>query len=618
MEKKGLDPDFRKKLDEEFYHLWSLYSVLYGSRFDFLYQLEDLVSLMAIKYSERPPGFSSEDKKRDSSQNWFLSRKSVGVMLYVDLFNFNLKGIEEKLDYFCDLGVNVVHLMPLFKSPNSESDGGYAVSDYQKVDKSLGSMSELSKLAELMRSRGIVLILDFILNHTSDEHQWAQKAISGDEEYQGYYYMFDSREKADSYDRYLREIFPTVRKGSFTFNEPSGRWIWTTFNSFQWDLNYSNPDLFRAMCEQMLFLANHGAEVLRLDALAFSWKEKGSPCENLPKAHTLIKAFRSVAKISAPALVFLSEAIVHPDEVINYISEDECELSYNPLLMATSWEALATRNTDLLKKTFSSRFDIPNNCKWVNYIRCHDDIGWTFCDEDAASLNINAHDHRRFLNGFYTGRFPGSFAKGVPFQENTETGDARISGTLASLAGLEQAIKSENPEELDMALKRIKMLLGFPLSLPGLPLLYSGDELGVLNNYNYLNNEKHRGDSRWLHRSHFPWKSLDDSDENIVALKLYHFVKRMIKLRSKVQPMEGSSELMKLENSNVLGLKLTFKKDYLLVLVNFTERISRIKLNSLRLYGGCTQYNDLVSQKDYSSDFDMDSYQIMWLKGRSI
>ena len=221
----------------------------------------------------------------------------------------------------------------------------------------------------------------------------------------------------DAYERTLREIFPDARAGSFTYRPDMGKWVWTTFYSFQWDLNYGNPAVFRAMLEEMLSLANVGVEVLRLDAVAFIWKQMGTNCENLPEAHMIIQAYNALARIAAPALLFKSEAIVHPDEVARYISPQECQLSYNPLLMALLWESLATREVKLLQHSLAERFSITPGCAWVNYVRVHDDIGWTFDDAAANRLGINGYDHRRFLNAFYTGRFPGSFAAACPSGE---------------------------------------------------------------------------------------------------------------------------------------------------------------------------------------------------------
>ena len=343
-------------------------------------------------------------------------------------------------------------------------------------------------------------MVDFVFNHTSDEHPWARRALAGDEDYREFYFMFPDRQMPDAYEKTLRDIFPDVRPGSFTYRPDIDRWVWTTFHSYQWDLNYSNPATFRQMLGEMLFLANAGVEILRLDAVAFIWKQLGTNSENLPQAHHIIRAYNALARIAAPALLFKSEAIVHPDEVARYISPDECQLSYNPLLMALLWESLATREVKLLRYSMSYRFKIPADCAWINYVRSHDDIGWTFDDGDARQVGINGFDHRRFLNAFYTGRFPGSFARGLPFQENPQTGDARVSGTCASLAGLEKALREASPQEVDLAIGRILLIHSVVLSMGGIPLIYLGDELGALNDYDYARDPHKAGDTRWVHR----------------------------------------------------------------------------------------------------------------------
>ena len=363
-------------------------------------------------------------------------------------------------------------------------------------------------LAEELRSAGISLVLDFVFNHTSDEHEWARRARAGDPEYREFYYLFPDRTMPDAYERTLREIFPTVRRGSFTWRPELQRWVWTTFNSFQWDLRYANPAVLVAMAEEMLFLANAGVEFLRLDAVAFIWKQLGTSCENLPEAHLIIQAFNAIARIAAPALLFKSEAIVHPDDVISYVSPGECQVSYNPLLMALLWEALATRDVKLLSYSLAKRHHLPAGTAWVNYLRSHDDIGWTFDDADARWVWIEPHGHRRFLNAFYTGRFPGSFARGVPFQENPETGDARVSGTLASLAGLELALEQGDAAAIDLAVRRILLLYGVVLTAGGVPLIYLGDEFGTLNDYSYAAEPAKADDSRWVHRPRFDHQRL--------------------------------------------------------------------------------------------------------------
>ena len=324
---------FKNRLHREWERLFIYLHQLYGWQYDFFYTLERILKSLVQYWLERPSELKLLDEKREAEPTWFMSENMVGGVLYVDLFSDNLAKLDDHISYFKKLGLTYLHLMPLLAVPKGDNDGGYAVSDYRAINPDIGTMEELSKLAAALREEGISLALDFVFNHTSDQHMWAQKAKSGDPDFMAYYYTYPDRELPDQFQKYLRDIFPTIRKGSFTWCEEMKRWVWTTFNSFQWDLNYSNPEVFRAMAEEMLFLANQGVEVLRLDAVAFIWKRLGTNCENQPEAHTIIRAFNAMTKIVAPCLLFKSEAIVHPDEVIRYIHPDECQLSYNPLLM---------------------------------------------------------------------------------------------------------------------------------------------------------------------------------------------------------------------------------------------------------------------------------------------
>jgi amylosucrase len=500
---------FVQRLEANFPRLFRLLLHLYTNQYDFFYHLEELLAIMAQHWIDRPQELKALDAAREADPLWYQSNQMLGGVCYVDLFAANLKGIREKIPYFRELGLSYLHLMPLFKVPAGESDGGYAVSSYRQVNPALGTMEELTDLAAELRQEGISLVLDLVFNHTSDEHQWAMRAKAGDIEYQEDYLTFPDRTMPDAYDAHLREIFPDEHPGSFTYFPEIRKWVWTTFHSYQWDLNYANPMVFNRMAEEMLFLANVGVEVLRLDAVAFTWKRLGTNCENLPEAHMLIQAFNTVARVAAPALLFKSEAIVHPDDVIKYIHPEECQLSYNPLLMALLWNSLATREVRLLDLALRERFQIPQQCAWVNYVRVHDDIGWTFSDEDAARLQINGHDHRQFLNAFYTGRFPGSFARGLPFQENPKTGDVRISGTCASLAGLEKAIREETETEVELAIRRIVLIHSVILSVGGIPLIYLGDEVGTLNDYSYREDPAKASDSRWAHRPFIDWDKVE-------------------------------------------------------------------------------------------------------------
>ncbi|RME62934.1 MAG: amylosucrase, partial [Caldilineae bacterium] len=358
-EEADLRDAFFTRLETHFPRLFAHLLSLYGDHYDFYYHLEQLLLEAGRSWFARPSALRALDEARTAQPDWFQSQKMLGAVYYVDLMAGNLSGVEEKIPYLQELGVNYLHLMPLFAAPEPENDGGYAISDYRQVRPDLGSMEDLGRLADRLHQAGISLCLDFVFNHTSDEHPWAQRALAGDPDYQNFYFIFPDRTMPDQYERHLREIFPDVRPGSFTYRPEIDSWVWTTFNSYQWDLNYSNPEVFRAMAGEMLFLANVGADILRLDALAFTWKQLGANCENLPQAHTLVQAFNAVCRIAAPSLLFKSEAIVHPDEVNRYISSQECQLSYNPLLMALLWNSLATREVRLLRHSMSHRFRIP-------------------------------------------------------------------------------------------------------------------------------------------------------------------------------------------------------------------------------------------------------------------
>ena len=596
---------YKEQLKDKMAHLTGLLYSLYGDRWDFYDILGRLEKIMKDASEQRSASYLKDDDQealeceKKNERPWYLRQDAVGMMLYVDLFADDLNGLVKKIPYLKDLGINYVHLMPLFDCPKKENDGGYAISSYRKVQDKLGTMEDLKNLAGEFHKEGIHLVLDFVFNHTSSEHEWAKKALSGDKYYENFYYVYRDKKIVDKWNSSLREIFPQVRRGSFTYFDELAGWVWTTFNSYQWDLNYSNPEVFLAMVEEMLFIANLGVSVLRLDALAFVWKEKGTACESLPKAHTLIKAFECVAKIAAPSLLFKSEAIVHPDQVVQYIGKDECILSYNPLQMALFWNSIATRDTRLLSLSLGKRWKVPEGCAWVNYIRCHDDIGWTFSDEDASSLGINGYNHRQFLNRFFTARFEGSFAKGEAFQLNQETGDCRICGTMASLCGLEEALSLGNELYKKMALERMMMMYATLFALPGIPLLYAGDERAVLNDYSYRESAYKSSDSRGVHRIKTDWERKNE---------FASFVKMLVSLRAKEEMLGGSEVFFyPLADSRVFA----FRRNTVHVVANFSESNASFKIdawseNSTDLLSG-KKYNNYLAQ-------ELGPYEVRWLK----
>ena len=612
---------FETRLRREWERLFGLLLGLYGGHYDFFYHLEELLTAMARSWLARPGWLKQLDARRGAAPAWFESERMVGAMGYVDRFAGTLQGVRERAPFFEQLGLTYLHLMPLFASPAGQSDGGYAVSSYRRVEPKLGDVEELAELAKAFHERGISLTLDFVFNHTSDEHEWARRAQAGDAEYERFYYLFPDRTLPDAYERTLREIFPTVRRGSFTWRDDMRKWVWTTFNSFQWDLNYANPAVFRAMAEELLFIANLGVEVLRLDAVAFIWKRMGTSCENQPEAHQIIQAFNAIARIAAPALLFKSEAIVHPDEALRYVSSQECQISYNPLLMALLWEALATREVKLLDHAMRRRFQLPAGTAWVNYLRSHDDIGWTFDDDDARQVGIDPVGHRRFLNDFYSGRFPGSFARGVPFQQNPETGDARISGTLASLAGLEQATQSGDQRQIELAVRRILLLYGVITSIGGIPLIYLGDEVGALNDYRYADDPDKADDSRWVHRprADWDWRARTLSDPASPHSRIFDGLQRLLALRTREPALCGSdTEFITTGNPHVFGYARRGSGQRLLVIANFSEHPQEIgadQWQQWRAQARGDRFTDLLTGQAHSAEqaLRLDAYQCVWL-----
>jgi glycosidase len=606
---------FEARLHQHFPTLFSLLLGLYGTNYDFFYHLEMILKTAADYFLSRPAALQQLDAER--SPTWFQSERMMGGVCYVDLYAQNLAGIRERIPYFKELGLTYLHLMPLFKAPAENNDGGYAVSSFREVDPALGTMAELAELAGELRENGISLCLDFVFNHTSDEHDWALKARAGDADYQEFYLIYDDRTIPDQYEPFLREIFPEQAPGNFTFFPDLNKWVWTTFNTFQWDLNYRNAAVFNAMLGEMLHLANHGVEVLRMDAVAFIWKERGTPCENLPQAQDIIAALNLLVRIAAPAMIFKSEAIVHPRDVAKYVGR-ECQISYNPTFMVLLWEALATRNVRLLRHSMQKWFPLPAGTAWVNYVRSHDDIGWSFANEDAAELWMNGEDHRRFLNEFYTGRFEGSFARGLPFNYNPRTGDMRISGTLASLAGLEEAIQERDSKEIDLAIGRIVLVETMALAAGGIPLIYLGDEFGMLNDYDYRHDPAKAIDSRWVHRPPFDADAFAARhDPASIAGRIFEPIQHRVAIRKANAAFAANGRAAWLDggNDHVLVLERMNAGRSVLIVANFSETPQSVERRLLPATDPRKPLVDLLTGATLPSEklLTLPPYGVSWL-----
>jgi amylosucrase len=578
-----------------------------------------LVEIAAQNFQQRPADLRLLDLRRHADPQWFQHPQMLGYATYADLFAGDLKGVADRVDYLAELGVTYLHLMPLLKPRAGQSDGGYAVMDYRAVRPDLGSIDDLRELATVLRSRGISLTLDLVLNHVAAEHQWAVNARAGDPFYRNYFHMFADRELPDAYERTLPEVFPDFAPGNFSYDEESHSWVWTTFNSWQWDLNWHNPDVFYEFADLILWLANLGVECLRLDAIAFIYKRMGTNCQNQPEVHAITQALRTVARIAAPALIFKAEAIVGPTDLAPYLGVGKhagkvSDMAYQNSLMVQIWSALAAKDTRLFCAAMNRFPAKPPSTVWGTYLRCHDDIGWAIDDEDASSVGLNGYEHRRFLADYYAGLYPMSDARGVVFQENLETGDRRISGTAASLAGIEAALNSGDQVHLDLAVRRYLLAYSVVLGFGGLPLIYMGDELGLRNYDDFVEDPDHADDNRWVHRPPMPWDFVDRRYmEGTVEHRIWHGLLHAIAVRSSLPSLDASveSEILDPVNPAVLVLLRRFQTQTMVGVYNMTTESQKLPRWVIPL--GNWAWDALTEETPLTDGpLTLDGYQVRW------
>lgn len=622
------DDAFRVRFERFFTELRDPLTALYGADQRFSEHWRKLLDAMARSAAARDPALRRLDHEREITPDWLQREQTIGYVAYVDRFAGTLAGVRERLPYLRELGVNYLHLMPLLHARPEPNDGGYAVVDYRAVQSALGTMDDLRELAAGLHTNGMALCIDVVVNHTAREHPWAQGAIGGDARLLDFYRTFPDRTRPDAYERTLPEVFPDIAPGSFSWVPELGRWVWTTFNEYQWDLDYSNPEVFRAMADVMLDLAAVGIDVLRLDAVPFLWKREGTNSQNQPEVHQLLQAFRAVLRIVAPAVAFKAEAIVAPRELIEYLGAGrhegkECDLAYHNVLMVLGWSALASRNVALLTQTLMSMPDVPPGAGWVTYVRCHDDIGWAITEEDARAVGENGHLHRRFLSDFYAGDFPYSFARGERFQLEPLSGEARSSGTAASLAGLELALERDDAAGVELAIQRIVLLHAVAFAHGGLPLIYMGDEIGMLNDRGWRADPARREDNRWMHRPAMDWPAAGRRhDSQTVEGRLWAGLRRLIAARARTRAVhaQGHATPIWTFSEHVFGLWREHAGERLLLLANFTEAPQSVPLALAHERGVQVDGADLAAGggRPLHTRHDLlrlAPYQYAWLRG---
>jgi len=541
-------------------------------------------------YTARPEGLKLMDQAREAHSDWYKGHDLVGMLMYVNAFAGTLHGVREKLGYIEDCGVNYLHLMPLLESPKGRSDGGYAVSDFRKVQPELGTMEDLYALAMDCHERGINLCLDFVMNHTSEDHEWAKRARAGEKDYQNRYFFYEGWDIPNAYEQTVPQVFPTTAPGNFTWCEEARKVVMTTFYPYQWDLNYANPAVFQDMTDNMLNLCNHGVDVVRLDAVPYIWKALGTNCRNLPQVHILVRMMRMVCEIVCPGTLLLGEVVMEPSKVVPYfgtVERPECHMLYNVTTMATLWHTVATGDVRLLRHQMGQVFALPKEYTFLNYLRCHDDIGWGLDYAFLRQFGQEEVPHKRFLNDYFTGYFPGSTARGELYNDDPRLMDARLCGTTASLCGIEAACQREDDAALEKAVRLDEMLHAFMFTLSGVPVLYSGDEVGRENDYGYHRDPFKREDSRYLHRGDMDWDlAAQRTDETTVAGRLFSAIRQMEVLRTKHAVFDDEADTWVLDTGNdaVIGIGRYYRGQKLLAVFNFSRQKQTAWLKETEAY----------------------------------
>ncbi|MBR4549981.1 MAG: amylosucrase [Oscillospiraceae bacterium] len=587
MDKSLWDASFRSRFARHGEELAELYNQLYPNNEQAWAYFAEMLHRC---WEQRSDPLRALDEAREADPAWYKGHELVGMLMYVSAFAGTLRGVREKLDYIEECGVNYLHLMPLLESPAGRSDGGYAVADFRKVEPELGTMADLAALAEDCHGRGIALCLDFVMNHTSEDHEWARRARAGEKAYQDRYFFYDDWSVPREFEKTVPQVFPTTAPGNFSWCGEAGKVVMTTFYPYQWDLNYLNPVVFNDMTENMLYLCNRGVDIIRLDAVPYIWKELGTNCRNLPQVHTLVRMMRMVCEIVCPGCLLLGEVVMEPSKVVPYfgsVEKPECHLLYNVTTMASTWHTVATKDVRLLRHQLGQVFALPKEYSFLNYLRCHDDIGWGLDYPFLAQFGMGEVSHKKFLNDYLTGDWEGSPARGELYNNDPRLGDARLCGTTASLCGLESARYEGDEAKIAWALRMDLMLHAYMFTLSGIPVLYSGDEIGQENDYGYHEDPLKAADSRFLHRGKLDWEAAGRRhDPESVEGRIFSALRRLEQLRAEHRVFDGAADvwIVNTRDDGVLGIGRYCRGEKLIGLFNFSEWEKTVSLTELGDY----------------------------------
>ncbi len=615
MKQEKKDEVFQQRLKERHDELRWLYMELYGNDSMFA----ELFENMRNYYLERKDELKSLDRDREADPGWYRRNDMLGMMLYIDNFAGNMKGVRERLDYLEKCNVNYIHLMPFLETPEGRSDGGYAVSDFRKVQEKLGSMEDLENLTAACHGRGINVCMDFVMNHTSEDHEWARRARQGEGEYMSRYFFFENAYLPSLYEKTVPQVFPTTAPGNFTWLPDAGHFVMTSFYPYQWDLNYKNPRVFNEMMYNFLYLANRGIDIIRIDAVPYIWKELNTQCRNLPQVHTIVRMMRILTEIVCPGVLLLGEVVMEPEKVVPYfgtVEKPECHMLYNVTTMATTWHTVATRDVKLLKKQLDIVNSLPRDYVFLNYLRCHDDIGWGLDFASLAADGMEERAHKKYLNDYFQGYAGAGNSRGELYNADPVTGDARFCGTTASMCGIEKAAAEQDPQAMERAIRLDVMLHAYMFMQSGIPVLYSGDEIGQLNDYGYREDPLKAADSRYIHRGAMNWELAERSaDKDTPEGKISGWLGRLEQIRKREKAFVSGADTWTVDawDPSVLCIGRYFEGEKILGLFNFSESDRTAWINETD-----GEYVDLISGEErMAGAVDIPAYGFFYLKKKS-
>ena len=588
---------------------------LYMELYDNADMFAELCSQMKWYYDQRNDKLRKLDAEREAAGEWYRKRDMVGMMMYIDNFAGTIKGVQEKLPYIEKCNVNYIHLMPFLDSPKGRSDGGYAVADFRKVKPELGTMDDLAALAEECHDKGISLCMDFVMNHTSEDHDWARRARQGDGEYMSRYFFYADPSIPQEYEKTVPQVFPTTAPGNFTYLPELGHYVMTTFYPYQWDLNYRNPRVFNEMMYNFLYLANQGMDIIRIDAVPYIWKQLGTNCRNLPQVHTIVRMMRMIGEIVCPGIVLLGEVVMEPDKVAPYfgtVEKPECHMLYNVTTMATTWHTVATRDIRLLRKQMDIVCSLPREYTFLNYLRCHDDIGWGLDYDTLKSWGMKEVPHKKYLNDYFQGKTESSVSRGELYNADPVTGDARFCGTTASMCGIESAGFEQDEQKMDWAITKDVMLHAYMFTQSGIPMLYSGDEIGQVNDYTYKDDPEKAPDSRYIHRGKFNWDLVENiKDTSSVQGRIFGALDHLEKIRRSEAVFDADAQVYTKDYSDQSILWIVRKAggEELHAVFNFSDYPKTIWMPET------AEYMDLLTgRSDEVTTVNLPGWGFMWMK----